>query len=88
MGDYKQVSCNFYDQLTDLITVKKYVHVEYSSDIGEFLKQNTILKDIVLKEKQEYLVLNSGDEIRLDRLKKVDDIIPPHVADNYYQCDC
>ena len=88
MEEYKQVSCTFYDQLTDLIALKKYVRIDFTTDIKEFLKRQTILKDIVKKDKQEFLILNTGEEVRLDRIKKVDDIIPPHVADDYYQCDC
>ncbi len=88
MSDYKQVSCSFYDQLTDLIVRKKYVHLEYTSEIHEFLKEQCVLVDIKSFNNQEFLFTNKGTEVRLDRIKKVDGIIPPHVDKNYYQCDC
>lgn len=86
--DYKPVNCLFYDQLTDLITLKKYSKIDYKNEYGEFLKTTAIPRDIITEDKKEYLVLNVGDKIRLDRIMKVNDIIPPHVGDNYYQCDC
>ena len=88
MEEYRKVSCLFYDQLTDLIVQKKYVRIDFTTDIKEFIKRQTVLKDIVTIEKQEFLMLNTGESVRLDRIKKVDGIIPPHVKNDYYQCDC
>lgn len=88
MEEYRKVNCLFYDQLTDLIVQKKYVRIDFTTDIKEFIKRQTVLKDIVTIEKQEFLMLNTGESVRLDRIKKVDGIIAPHVTDDYYQCDC
>ena len=87
--DYKQIDCLFYDQITDVIVQKKSVRIDCKNEYGEFLQLTAIPQDIIKKDKMEYLVVNTSDElIRLDRLTKFDGIVPPHISGNYYQCDC
>jgi len=87
MDKYTQVSCLFYDQLTDRIVLKKEVRLDYLSPENELKSQEIILKDIISnKEKQEFLVLEGGEKVRLDRIQKVDGIIPPHVSGEDSSC--
>lgn len=87
--EYKQVGCLFYDQITDVIVQKKSVRIDCKNAYGEFLQITGIPKDLVTKDKMEYLIINTyQDPIRLDRITKFNGIVPAHIGDNYYQCDC
>ena len=87
MDKYTQVSCLFYDQLTDRIVLKKAVKLDYLSLENELKSKEIMLKDITSnKEKQEFLVLEGGEKVRLDRIQKVDGIIPPHITGEDSSC--
>lgn len=65
---YRPVSCEFYDQLNVIIqrqipTTIIYLKEENSSE--EFTVKNYI-KTMTLEKNEEFLILKSGEKIRLD----------------------
>ncbi len=88
METYKPIDCNFYDVLEANATKKRYIRIHYFSDIQEFLTIDAIIKDLYVKEKVEYMLLNTGDEIRLDRLISVDGQTLPGSGFSGISCDC
>ena len=68
--DYIPIDCNFYDELILLAQHRKPIVLMPNPAIdGDPL----LVKDIVTKAtKEEFLVLSSGDEIRLDRIAALD----------------
>ncbi|MDF1698505.1 MAG: hypothetical protein P1U56_21820 [Saprospiraceae bacterium] len=71
MSDYIPIDCNFYDELvllamhkTRIVFIPNTFHVE----------EGDYIKDLVTKpSKEEFMVLHSGKEIRLDLIANVSD---------------
>lgn len=69
MSDYIPIDCNFYDELV-LLAMRKtritFVPNFYGVEEGDFIK------DLITEaSKEEFLVLNSGIRIRLDKISNV-----------------
>lgn len=71
---YHPISCDFHDEL-QLIALRKMVVpiVCQKPDGGETTIESKIA-DLYTREKEEFLLLPSGEEIRLDRLVSVNGI--------------
>jgi Rho-binding antiterminator len=73
--DYKPIACHFYDELEDL-AVKKikskiiFTQNENTKEIEDFII------DFKTLNKQEFIILSSGLEIRLDKIISVNDSKP------------
>lgn len=65
---YKPISCSWHDTLLHKATLKDEVSFELES--GQSL--TGIIVDVYTKEKEEFLRLNSGEIIRLDRIINMD----------------
>ena len=76
--NYKPVSCDFYDELEALATLKKNCDIIFMNNGGKSQIQAKIA-DLYTREKVEYLKTDSGLEIRLDNLVQVDG----KIASNY-----
>ena len=72
MKDYKPINCSFYDELEAAATLKKYIRIQYLSTLQEMLTIEAVIKDLYIKEGAEYMLLNTGEEIRLDRIVSID----------------
>lgn len=86
---YKPIDCNFYDVLEAAATENRYVKIYYYTEIGEMLSAMAVVKNIYTKDKMEFLVLSTGEEIRLDRIVRIDDVPAPNY-DSFddFSCDC
>lgn len=70
--DYLPISCDFHDELQLIALRKTTVPIVYrTADGGSEAIQSTIA-DLYTREKEEFLLLPTGEEIRLDRLVNVD----------------
>lgn len=71
MKPYQPASCTFYDKLA--LWAMRKTPVQFMPDIFD-LGTKTYIKDIVTTpEKEEYVVLNTGFEIRLDVISQIDE---------------
>lgn len=87
--DYQPVDCGFYDTLEAAATRHQQVYLQYFSDLRELRQGSTTLKTFVTREGAEYAVLASGEEVRLDRIIRLDDTPAPAFADYPdYRCGC
>ena len=68
MEPYKPTSRDFYEELELLVMQKKTCHITYKAPNGAVSDINNKLYRLYHKEEGEYLVLESGLEIRLDQL--------------------
>ena len=69
---YRPISCSFYDELEALATLRKTVLIRYYRSpeyIDEIVGR---IIDFQIRDKVEYLLLASGQNIRLDDLIEVD----------------
>lgn len=76
MGDtptpYIPVSCEFHDRLEDLATVRKQAAISYLDDDGAEQQRSAVIKDVYAREGADYLLLSTGETVRLDRLVEAD----------------
>lgn len=71
---YQPISCDFYDEL-ELLAIRKTVAkiIIRKEEDGVEEIQN-VIKTLYTKSKEEFLVLENGREIRLDKLVSVNGI--------------
>ncbi len=65
--EYKCVSCDFYDQLE--------IHATFRHQLSAVIKEGEgtvetefVIKTLITRNKEEFLVTDNGEEIRLDRI--------------------
>jgi Rho-binding antiterminator len=90
---YKPINCGFHDVLEATITQRTYSHLQYFTDLWEFTTVTTLLKDLVCERGPEglaeYLVIDTGEHIRLDRVVNVNGTFaPPYRHYHDFTCDC
>ncbi|WPP50713.1 hypothetical protein [Catalinimonas niigatensis] len=79
----------FEQYLKSSVHEKRYVKLQYFTAIREFFTITAVTTDIFEKGDASFLALNTGDEIPLDKIVKIDDVYSPeyaHIDD--YTCDC
>ena len=93
MTSYQPIDCGFHDLLEATITQHAYSHLQYFTELWEFTTVTARLKDLTSERSAdglaEYLVIDTGERIRLDRVVNVDDTFAPpfrHFLD--FTCDC
>jgi Rho-binding antiterminator len=70
---YIPIDCNSYDVLLAKATLKTNCKISYTNEDGNVLQTEGIIIDVYTKTKEEFLQLNNGIVIRLDKLITVDD---------------
>ena len=77
--DYRPINCDFHDHLLDRATRRASVRVTYSTKDGKVTKES-VIKDVYTKKGEEFMLLSTGNVIRLDHLIEVDGIPLPKDA--------
>ena len=72
-----------------LIPLRKYVRLDYFTDLREFIRTDALTKTIAVVNGVEHLELATGEQIPLDRVIRIDG----HLSPNYpgyddYSCSC
>lgn len=75
MKHYEPVTCQFYDQLEELAVKKVRSKITYLEDEKEKMIEANII-DFKTFNKEEFLILDNGLEIRLDMIVQINDILP------------
>jgi Rho-binding antiterminator len=70
---YRPINCAYYDELEALATLHRRCLIHYLAPNGQPLEAEGQIKDFFIRDKVEYLLLDSGLEIRLDCLLSVND---------------
>ena len=87
--DYQPIACQFYDVLEAAATRHQQVYLQYFSDLRELRQEPATLKTFVTRAGAEYAILASGEQIRLDRISRLDDTPAPAFADYPdFRCGC
>lgn len=74
---YIPIDCGFHDTLLDRATRRSVIELVYL-DADEMPRtKHIVIKDVYTKQKEEFLLMNDGEIIRLDQIVSVDGIEPP-----------
>lgn len=84
---YQPIDRTYYQELKALADKRAGVRLQYYTDIREFITQFATLKELATRGEEEYLVLANGEEVRLDRIVRIDDKPAPGYDEDYFQCD-
>ena len=71
MAKYIPISCPYYDELEALATLRKECKIVFNDEQGNEKSIHRIIKTFFIRDKVEFLQLESGEEIRLDKLISV-----------------
>lgn len=86
----KSANTNTFEQyLEESILQKKYIKLQYFTDIQEFITTMTIIKEKVKNDNGSFISTTSGEEVPLDKIVRIDTIYAPkyaHIDD--FSCDC
>lgn len=87
--DYQPIACGFYDVLEAAATRKQPVYLQYFNDLRQLCQESVAIQTFVTRDHAEYAQLASGEEVRLDRIIRLDDTPAPAFADYPdYRCGC
>ena len=70
-SDYSPISCEFHDRLEDLATLQRPTRVCFRDRAGVLQQRDAIIADVFSSAGAEFLLLGSGDVLRLDQLVEV-----------------
>lgn len=73
---YIPIDCSFYDRIEEAIVLRKVVRLEYWAD-GAAISVLTMLANTRTKAGEEFLILPSGEQIRMDRIISLDGVPVP-----------
>ncbi|MEN0005948.1 MAG: hypothetical protein AAF798_17490 [Bacteroidota bacterium] len=68
---YQPISCNFYDELEALATLRQIATINYRLGNGQTATAEGKIVNLYTKDKEEFLELDSGFTLRLDYLISV-----------------
>lgn len=72
---YRPIDCGRYDQLEVLAMSGKKITIEYDHSGRTIMLEDVIIKTTITRDGEEFLKLVSAQEIRLDKLRVVDDLL-------------
>lgn len=71
---YRPVSCAFHDVLENHAMRKSGVLLRYFDHSGTACESRGVIVDVFAKDGADYLLTESGERLRLDRVISVDDV--------------
>lgn len=87
-NDETPIDNNFRAHIETLSAQKKYVGINYLTDINELLSVTAIIKNLAVKDGYEYAQLSNGEEIRLDKMVRADGKTSPDYPDYDFSYNC
>jgi Rho-binding antiterminator len=87
--DYQSIDCGFYDELEAAATQRRHVLLQYFSDLHELRVESVVVRGLETREHAEYAQLSNGEEVRLDRIMRLDEKIAPQYKEYPdFSCGC
>jgi Rho-binding antiterminator len=83
--DYRPISCDIYDHIEIFAMRKKVVEIEYRDEADQVHQINTRILDTKVANKEEFIVLENGQYIRMDYLVRIEDVYFPQPGEGW-QC--
>ena len=76
-SEYRPIDCNFYDYFEAFATQGILCTIFYLDSANRMQSIDDHIKTIAIESKAEFLILNSGLKIRLDKIYKINDLESP-----------
>lgn len=70
--NYKPVSCDFYDVLESLSTLKERCRITYEGEQERESKTEGVIRNLYTRDRVEFLSMDNGAEVRLDKISGVE----------------
>jgi Rho-binding antiterminator len=70
---YILIDCGFHDELEALATLRQSCRIVYRNAAGESVEIEGLIVDVYAANQADFLRMNNGIEIRLDKLVSVND---------------
>jgi Rho-binding antiterminator len=70
---YEPIACDFHDRLEALATLRRRVRLSLAAGDGEGLIEGRIEDIYTTESKEEFIRMDDGSAIRLDRIVSVDE---------------
>ncbi|HRI29462.1 MAG TPA: DUF2024 family protein [Chitinophagales bacterium] len=74
---YHPISCTFHDMLLEKATLKQTCQITFFTQTNEVDSEESIIIDLFSKNGEEVLTLQSGNNIRLDKIVAVNGLFAP-----------
>jgi Rho-binding antiterminator len=87
MDTYKPIDTAYLQEIEAYVKQRKSVRIQYYTNINEFITKVSIVKNLFDKEGAKYMELSSGDQIRLDKIVRIEDKPAPGYDKSYFACD-
>ena len=75
--EYQPINCGFYDYFEAAITLRKRVVISYLNANEEIVNKEITPINLINKNKEEFLLLDDGEKIRLDKITMFDHVKNP-----------
>lgn len=72
-AQYHPISCDFHDLLEALATARQTAQIRFRDGGGALQHRSAAITDVFSRNGAEYLVISTGETLRLDQLIAVDD---------------
>jgi Rho-binding antiterminator len=69
---YSPVNCEFHDVLEHHATTRARVCVRFRDEAGALWQRDAVITDVFARGGADYLSLDTGETVRLDRIVEVD----------------
>lgn len=77
---YHPVSCEFHDVLEAHATTRRVVRIRFTGSGGVLLHREAVIQDVHSCGGAEYIVISTGETVRLDQIVAVDEAKPSDFA--------
>ena len=69
---YSPISCELHDRLEDLATERRFASILFRDESDVEQKRNARVNDVFSASGEEFVLISTGELLRLDRLIEVD----------------
>jgi Rho-binding antiterminator len=73
-AEYRPIDCSLHDRLEELATLRRECIITYRGADGERRETSDRIVDVFARGDEEFVKLDRGVEVRLDRLEDVDGV--------------
>ena len=85
---YQAIPADFQDEIREYLRRRKYIRIHYFNAYHEYISTTAIIKEFFDQQNGSYIRLSSGEEVRLDRLVRLDGKPAPGYDIEDFTCDC